>query len=80
MSRMTAISTKDNPYDPFDNFEQWMLFDVQKGYNSCGLLARIATYSDAMTDEEVQKETERAINEIIRLDLTDNYIKVVKEE
>lgn len=80
MSRMTAISTKDNPYDPFDNFEQWMLFDVQKGYNSCGLLARIATYSDAMTDEEVQKETERAINEIVRLDLTDNYIKVIKEE
>lgn len=80
MSRMTAISTIDNPYDPFDNFEQWMLFDVQKGYNSCGLLARIATYSDAMTDEEVRKETERAINEIIRLDLTDNYIKVVKEE
>lgn len=80
MSRMTAISTLDNPYDPFDNFEQWMLFDVQKGYNSCGLLARIATYSDAMTDEEVRKETERAINEIIRLDLTDNYIKVVKEE
>lgn len=77
---MTAISTIDNPYDPFDNFEQWMLFDVQKGYNSCGLLARIATYSDAMTDEEVRKETERAINEIIRLDLTDNYIKVVKEE
>ena len=24
-----ALTTKDNPYNPFENFNQWFLFDVQ---------------------------------------------------
>lgn len=74
--RVVMLSTKDNPYNPIDNFELWNQFDCLKGYNSCGLLARVAVYSEAMTDSEELEETERAINEIIRLDLTNNFIKV----
>ena len=44
-----ALTTFDNPYDPFDDFTSWFLFDVQKGYNSCAYLARIAKISDELS-------------------------------
>ena len=69
------LSTVDNPYDPFTDFTSWFLFDIEKGYNSCGKLARIANYSDDMTQKESDEETERAIDEIIKNDILNIYIK-----
>lgn len=73
------LSTYDNPYDPFDQFLQWFLFDVEKGYNSCGYLARIARTSDELSDEENSIEIERAIDEIIKYDEFNIYVKVKKQ-
>ena len=36
-----ALTTFDNPYDPFEQFSDWFLFDMEKGYNTCAYLARI---------------------------------------
>lgn len=47
-----AITTFDNPYDPFDEFDDWYRFDMDRGYNSCGVLARFLYTSDQFTDEE----------------------------
>ena len=69
------LSTKDNPFDPFDQFTSWFLFDIEKGYNSCDYLGRIARTSDQLSDEENKKEIERAIDEIIKFDLTGMYVK-----
>lgn len=71
-----AISTRDNPYDPFDQFEEWFRYDTDKGYNSCGVLARFLYTSDQFTDEENAYETERAIDRIIANDPTNRWIKV----
>lgn len=71
------LSTKDNPFDPFEQFTSWFLFDIEKGYNSCGYLDRIARTSDQLSDEENKKEIERAIDEIIKYDITGNYIKKI---
>ena len=60
-----AITTVDNPFYPFDQFDEWFRFDEDKGYNSCSYLARIAHTSDSLTDEENETEIERAINEIV---------------
>ena len=72
------LTTIDNPYDPFDNFKAWYLFDVQKGYNCCSYLARIAKVSDEMTETENDEEIERAIDEIIEHDFMNIYVKVKK--
>lgn len=71
-----GLSTVDNPYNPITDFRHWFLFDVVRGYNSCGYLDRIARTSDAFTDEENMAEIERAIDEIIAIDPFNIYTKV----
>ena len=73
------LTTFDNPFDPFEQFDSWFLFDVQKGYNSCGLLGRIAKTSDQLTEEENDEEVERAIDEIIKYDCENIYKKVKRD-
>lgn len=80
MNNDCMITTEDNPYDPFDQFDHWFLFDCEKGYNSCGYLARIARLAEAMTEEEKDAEIERAIDEIIRLDFLGIYKKVYRNQ
>lgn len=75
----SAITTFDNPFDPFDNFDSWLMFDMDKGYNSCGLLDRFAKTSDALSEEENIEEIERAIDEIILYDPLNIYKKVKRE-
>jgi hypothetical protein len=71
-----ALTTVDNPYDPFKNFDEWFLFDVTKGYNSCEYLSRISRTSYQFSDEENEEEIERAIDEIIKYDFMNIYRKV----
>ena len=73
------LSTIDNPFNPFENFDSWFSFDVEKGYNSCAYLARITKMSDEFTEEEEAEEIERAIDEIIQYDFMNLYIKVKEE-
>lgn len=72
------LTTIDNPYNPFDDFINWFMFDIEKGYNTCGYLARIAKTSDQFTDKENDEEIERAIDEIIQYDFMNIYKKVFK--
>lgn len=75
-SEECSITTLDNPYDPFEQFELWFLYDVEKGYNTCAYLGRIARTSDSLTDDENNAEIERAIDEIIKYDAANIYKKV----
>lgn len=72
------LTTFDNPFDPFEQFTSWLLFDKEKGYNSCERLARIAQISEDMSQVEIDRETERAIDEIIYYDFMNVYKKVTR--
>jgi hypothetical protein len=71
-----ALSTIDNPFDPFDQFDQWYNFDLDRGYSSCSFLDRVARTSDQLSEEENDAEIERAIDEIVKYDFQNIYIKV----
>lgn len=74
-----ALTTFDNPYNPFEQFTEWFLFDVEKGYCSCDYLGRIARTSEQFSDEENNKEVERAIDEIVKYDFNNVYKKVKQQ-
>lgn len=78
---MTApmLTTVDNPYNPFIDFDDWYSFDEQKGYHTCSYLARIAIVSEELTDEEYEMQINEAINEIIDFNLLGIYQKVTPE-
>lgn len=71
------LTTKDNPFNPFTQFDKWFLFDVEKGYNTCGYLARILN-KEGSSDDNSAQEIEDAIDEIIRNDFMNIYLKVKK--
>lgn len=74
------LTTFDNPFDPFEQFDSWFKFDVEKGYYSCSKLARVAQLTDDMSEAEIQMETERAIDEIIKHDFLNVFRKVYKKD
>ena len=50
------LTTTDNPYNPFTQFDLWFQFDISKGYNTCAFIDRVANTSDELTDKENDKE------------------------
>lgn len=72
------LTTIDNPYDPFEQFDSWLMFDMEKGYNSCERLARVAQLTNDMTQKEIDEEIERAIDQIIKYDILNIYQKAVR--
>ena len=79
MLRHVSITTIDNPFDPFDDSSNWLMFDLEKGYNTNSKVARLVNLTTDMTDKEELEEIERAIDRLIEIDPLDIYKKVVKE-
>ena len=78
MARKCALTTVDNPYNPFEQFTSWLLYDEEKGYHTCAYLGRIARTSIQLTEDENDLEVERAIDEIIKYDFRNIYRKVIQ--
>lgn len=75
------ISTTDNPWNPFTQYHDWHYWDTAVlGHCSEERLASIAYFSDAMTEEESDRENERAIDEMIRRDPLGIFIKVTPND
>ena len=77
--RQVMISTYDNPFDPFTQWDDWYRYDKDNGYNSCEYLDRIANTSGSLTDELNYEEVERAIDEIVEFNPLGYWIKVERD-
>lgn len=76
MAEESMITTIDNPYSPFTQPDEWYAFDIQKGYDTCGYLARIANTSYDMTPAEEETAIDLAIDEIVKQNVLGIYRKV----
>jgi hypothetical protein len=82
----TFITTLDNPYDYFEQFDEWYAWDISHGYDTIGqpyntlnYVARIAGDGHGLTDEEYEMRINEAVDEILRLNLTGNYRRVIEK-
>ena len=80
MANEVMLTTIDNPYNPFEQFDLWLLFDKERGYNTCEYLARIVNLTNDMSEKEIDVATDRAIDDIIINDPFGIYKKVTSED
>ena len=73
----TFVTTLDNPFDYFTQFEDWNKFDEDKGYYTCNYVARIAKTSTEMSERDYVQAVNDAVDEILRLNVTGNYVKAI---
>lgn len=60
------LTTYDNEFNPFTQFDAWFKEDIQLGHYTCQLLDRMSfTVDDVVSDEENDKEILRAMYEIV---------------
>ena len=80
MFKQVTATTVDNPFNPFEDFNSWFMFDTEKGYYTSSKLGRLTNLKENMTEKEENEEVERAVDRLIEIDPLDIYIKVVKED
>lgn len=85
MAEEVVLSTIDNPYNPFTNFDQWYSYDEMKARQEnrptcCSYLARIDASSDEVSEAEQIQTMNDAIDEIIALNLSGKFIKLTRSE
>ena len=66
-SKEVWLTSIDNPFNPFTRFDDWFRFDTFKQYNICNYIARIAIYSESMSESEKDKAIENAVDQILEL-------------
>jgi len=74
------VTTLDNPFCPFTQFDNWHAFDQDKGYNTCAYLARIVESSPELSEEEQIKAVNSAVDEICRLNVLGIYKRIGANE
>lgn len=75
-----AITTKDNPFSPFTQFKEWYAFDTAHNYHTAEYLAALSAYSHGLGENMNEMADETAIDEMLKLNLYGNYIKVYRSD
>jgi hypothetical protein len=70
------LTTVDNPFDPFTQFDEWLVYDSQSGYETPSFLARIVRTSNELSSADEDLAVEQAIDEIVRENVLGIYRKV----
>jgi hypothetical protein len=70
------LTTVDNPFDPFTQFDEWYAFDEEHGYHTTGFLARVVRSSDELSEADQDQAIEDGIDEIVKENVLGLYRKV----
>lgn len=69
------LTTIDNPWNPFTDYDAWLAWDREHGYDTPGMLARIANVSLDLPESVIDQAIEDAIDEIVTENISGNYRK-----
>lgn len=70
------LTTRDNPYNPLEDYNKWMLWDADNQYFTSEYIARISEVSPDMDDAELEQRIDEAIQEILKYDTLEIYTLV----
>ena len=73
------LTTVDNPYDPFTEWDDWYAFDARQGYHTPGLIARLTVDSDQLSQADQTLSVQLAVREIARENVLGIY-RLVSED
>lgn len=76
-SKEYMLSTVDNPFDPFNQFDEWLVWDHNAGYDTPALLDRIVNQSDEMSEADQAQAIDLAMDEIVRENVSGMHTKVL---
>lgn len=73
------LTTSDNPFNPYTQWDEWYAFDVAAGYHTSAYLARIVRSSDELSESDQSLAIKDAIDEILEFNVTGNYVKAYEK-
>lgn len=78
MRKVTMLTTRDNPFDPFTQWDDWFRMDADLGHHTCEYLARVCESSDELPESEQELASLEAMSKICRFE-PETYKTVTKE-
>jgi len=72
------LTTVDNPFDPWTQWDQWYAWDMNAGYHTPGLLARLSYSADELSEADQALAIQQAIDEIVSENVSGMHKKVKK--
>lgn len=74
------LTTDDNPINPFTNFREWYTYDMQLGYDTMGLLARVAAVPVNLSDMDRDQAIDDAMHEIAHYNVSGMHRLVTEQD
>ena len=78
MATESMLTTLDNPFDPFTQFDDWYAWDERAGYHTTSILARIVQTSHELSDVDQDLAIERAIDECVKENVLGVFTKATR--
>lgn len=72
------LTTVDNPFNPWTDYDEWLAYDEAHGYHTSALLARIVVTSDEISDADQLIAIENGIKEIISENVSGMHREISK--
>lgn len=68
------LTTIDNPFNPYTQFDEWNAYDIKKGYNTLSYIDRVAYNSSDLPSEMQDRIYDEAIKEILDMNILGIYV------
>jgi hypothetical protein len=73
------LTTVDNPFNPFTEYDEWYAYDTMMGYHTLPFLARVAQVSTEISEPDQQLAIQLAIEEIVEENVSGMWRKVTRD-
>ena len=70
------ITTIDNPFSPYTQWDEWYAYDEQRGYCTCGLVAMFVETTNELGEQHETLNVYDAYRRIKNVDLMNLYVLV----